>query len=161
MLMAEKCCQDEEWKQCDKNYYVSTCGRVFSSHSNVILRPRNRGGYFSVAICNNGKRKDSKIHHLVSDAFIPNHEGKEMVDHIDRCCFNNHVYNLRRSTRFENTRNNSKFGSGVFKKYRKWVCRFNRDGNGTRTWKSFDTLIDCVSYRIASEIVYYGEYKSD
>lgn len=45
------------------------------------------------------------IHRLVAEHFIPNPDDKEWVDHIDRDTHNNHMDNLRWSTRAENLYN--------------------------------------------------------
>ena len=52
-----------------------------------------------------GKRKSAKIHRLVAEAFIPNPENKECVDHIDKVRNNNNVNNLRWATKSENCMN--------------------------------------------------------
>lgn len=47
-------------------------------------------------------RKSFLVHRLVAQHFLENPEGKPVVDHKDRNCFNNHVENLRWATHREN-----------------------------------------------------------
>jgi len=58
-------------------------------------------GYMRVQI----KGRQYRVHRLVAEAFIPNHENRTEVDHIDRNPANNRVDNLRWATRSENNRN--------------------------------------------------------
>lgn len=49
--------------------------------------------------------KNFYVHRLVAEVFIPNPEGKPIVDHIDRNPHNNSVTNLRWATISENRLN--------------------------------------------------------
>lgn len=59
-------------------------------------------GYYDVALCKNGKMKTFLVHRLVAQAFIPNPENKEFVNHKDGNKKNNCVDNLEWCTRAEN-----------------------------------------------------------
>lgn len=61
-------------------------------------------GYLKITLFKNGKGKTREIQRLVAEAFIPNPEGKEQVNHIDGNKKNNHVENLEWTTPLENTR---------------------------------------------------------
>ena len=50
-------------------------------------------------------RKQHMVHRLIAEAFIPNPENKEQVDHINRVRHDNRVENLRWTTRKENNEN--------------------------------------------------------
>lgn len=60
-----------------------------------------RDGYIQVHLDGEGER----LHRLVAQAFIPNPEGKDIVDHKDGNRANNCVSNLRWVTAQENARN--------------------------------------------------------
>lgn len=103
--------ENEIWKPI-KNYEglyeISSCGRVRSLRRRApfILKQTNNGyGYLVVSLQKNGVNKVVKIHRLVADAFIPNPDGLETVDHLDRDRTNNCVENLRWSTYQEQTQN--------------------------------------------------------
>ena len=87
-------------------YFVSNRGRVLSLTRNTphILKPficgntGNNNGYEYVSICG----KDRKINRLVALAFLPNPDGKPLVDHIDEDKHNNNLSNLQWLTQSEN-----------------------------------------------------------
>lgn len=105
-------------------YEVSNTGKVRSLDREIIqtrngisfvyhkkgktLSPNKVGnGYLSVRLrcdCCGGQRKDEKrlIHRLVAEAFIPNPDGLETVNHKDENKTNNTVENLEWMTLHEN-----------------------------------------------------------
>ena len=92
------------------DYLVYEDGLVFSKKSNKFLKPqKNKGGYYLVCLCKNGKPKSFKIHRLVGLHYLPLVEGKDYIDHIDGNKMNNHVNNLRWTTKIENNNNYKKF----------------------------------------------------
>ena len=96
----------EFWKTVKdyEDYSVSSFGRVYSNKTDKILKPgKNTDGYYHVKLSKNGKVKNHKINRLVAIAFLPNHDNKPIVDHIDReQITNNNITNLRWSTNSEN-----------------------------------------------------------
>ena len=72
--------------------------RIKSTHKGV-------GGYSVVMLRKDGKKVNYLAHRLVADAFIPNPENKQYVDHIDGSRDNNNVNNLRWVTAAENNAN--------------------------------------------------------
>lgn len=67
------------------------------------LKPRdNKRGYQTVNICIDNKKKNQYIHRLVAEAFIPNPENKQEVNHKNWIKTDNRVENLEWSTRSEN-----------------------------------------------------------
>ena len=97
-------------------YEVSSLGRVKSLKRKVenngglqmrretILRASGKT-HLGVTLCKNGKTKRLSVHRLVAEAFVPNPEGKPVVDHIDTNPKNNSVDNLRWVTTQENCMN--------------------------------------------------------
>lgn len=59
-------------------------------------------GYHRVVLCVNNCSKHMYVHRLVADAFIPNPENKETVNHKDGDKTNNAVDNLEWATQGEN-----------------------------------------------------------
>lgn len=94
----------EEWKDIKDfpNYAVSTEGRVKDTKRNIFKYQRDNEGYREVELYKNGKRYRKRVHRLVAEAFIPNPENKEDVNHIDGCKCNNCLKNLEWATRSEN-----------------------------------------------------------
>lgn len=109
----------EEWRPIEgfPNYEVSNFGRVrslsrfVSSHNSKKLFERKGRilkilnipkRYSQVSFKINGKQFTRTVHRLVAQAFIPNPENKEEVNHIDFNKHNNHVSNLEWVTYDEN-----------------------------------------------------------
>lgn len=107
----------EQWRELDEHYYVSNFGRVksFWHKKSRILRPVcDKNGYLYVNLSVGGKGKNSKIHRLVAETFIPNPENKREVNHIDGHPLNNHMSNLEWATHSENMRH--AFDTGLSKR---------------------------------------------
>lgn len=108
----------EVWKDIEGYeglYQVSNMGRVKSLEryvnfknymkrvsERILVVSENRGGYLQVNLCKDGKAKGMRIHRIVAETFIPNHEGKRTVNHIDGNKKNNAVDNLEWATHKEN-----------------------------------------------------------
>lgn len=84
--------------------YVENNGGM-QHRSERILKPNLTGRYSSVVLCKGGKIYPYLIHRLVAETFIPNPQGKPVVDHIDTITRNNVVSNLRWVTISENCMN--------------------------------------------------------
>ena len=90
----------EHWKEIagyEGLYEVSDLGRVKSLKygKERILKPqKNTRGYLKVALCKDGKVEQPKIHRLVAEAFIPNPNNLETINHKDEVKTNNTVGNL-------------------------------------------------------------------
>jgi len=100
----------EEWKWIDGyegEYKISNKGNIKSfkkCKDGKILKPKRDGKnkYLMICLSNNGKQKYCLIHRLVAQAFIPNYDNKEEVNHIDGNKKNNTVENLEWVTHIEN-----------------------------------------------------------
>ena len=78
-------------------YEVSDLGRVKSLKygKERILKPGgDTHGYLRVSLCKDGQKTPSLVHRLVSEAFIPNPNNLETVNHKDEVKTNNTVSNL-------------------------------------------------------------------
>lgn len=112
----------EEWRPVRgyKGYYeVSSLGRVrslprktrFGARTLVtkerILRPVASHGYLYVVLSKKNKHRQTAVHRLVADAFIPNYDNLPSVNHKDEDKSNNRVSNLEWCTpRYNNLYSN-------------------------------------------------------
>ena len=112
--------ENEIWKDIkgfEGIYQISNQGRVRSLDRVVIFKNGasrkykgqilskmiSKYGYERVDLRMNGKHKIYSVHRLVAEAFIPNPEGKETVNHKDENKQNNCVDNLEWMTIKENS----------------------------------------------------------
>jgi hypothetical protein len=84
-------------------YFVDHMGNVFSRHYKYRAfrqhkKEKTESGYYRASINN----KDIYVHKLVAQAFIPNPENKQFVNHKDSNKNNNHYTNLEWCTNSEN-----------------------------------------------------------
>lgn len=129
-----------------KGYHVAENGDVYSFWHRVygiIERPIklvqhiDKKGYCSVWLggLTIKKRKLIKVHRLVANAYIPNPDNKQQVNHKDGNKENNSVDNLEWATQDENMSHAVKMG--YFK--------------GSRPGKYRKTVIDGIEYESRSE----------
>ena len=79
----------------EKYYLIYDDGRVWSIRSNKFLKPKVEWtGYLSVDLCVNKQKTRIKIHRLVAEAFIPNPNNLQYVNHKDKNKQNNKANNL-------------------------------------------------------------------
>ena len=88
------------------NYDVTTCGKVWSRHSNKFLKgsisPNHHDKYEKVMLCNNGFKRFITVHRLVALCYLDKNPHKKYVNHIDGNIYNNHLSNLEWVTALEN-----------------------------------------------------------
>ena len=88
------------------NYLIYPDGRVWTRYQRKFRKPaRQKLGYDTIILTDNGKRKTYLIHRLVAIHYIPNPDNCLEVDHIDRVRSNNDISNLRWVTHTENQQN--------------------------------------------------------
>ena len=101
----------ENWKEIagyEGIYEVSDQGRIKSlgnnkSRKEKILKPQKEcSGYLQIGLYKDGHVKMLKVHRLVAEAFIPNPQGLETVNHKDEDKTNNTVSNLEWMSRKDN-----------------------------------------------------------
>ena len=83
-------------------YMVSNQGRVKSIRGNRVLKKRlTYDGYVKVTLTVDYKAVDKRVHRLVAEAFVPNPNKLETVNHIDGNKENNDARNLEWCDRHE------------------------------------------------------------
>lgn len=96
-------------------YEVSNLGRVRSlprkTSKGGIKKPTETiWGYLICQLSKSGQVKHRSVHRLVAEAFIPNPENKQTVNHIDCNRKNNRADNLEWTTQSENVRHSVRLG---------------------------------------------------
>ena len=104
-------------------YEVSENGEVRNVKTQKVLSPRNSTSYSMLALFNNGKRKDLKVHRLVAKSFLPNPQNKPQVNHKDGNKLNNHFENLEWCTNSENQKHAYKTGLRKVTDYQKEIVK--------------------------------------
>lgn len=157
----------EIWKDIEGfegKYQVSNTGYVKSLDFNhtgkekILKNKVNRQGYEYVTLYKNGKQYYPAIHRLVAEAFIPNPNELEQVNHIDGNKKNNVAENLEWCTNLENMqhaiRNDLVRNKGKDNKRSKKVAQIN---NRDEIINIFDSLGEAsryldVGYRVTGKI---------
>lgn len=118
----------ETWKDVEGYegfYQVSDAGRVRSldryvpgkngakqlKRGKVLRATKGAAGYLHCTLYRDGDSETKNIHRLVAEAFIPNGEGHQCINHKDGIKTNNAVDNLEWCTHKQNTRH--AWGTGL------------------------------------------------
>jgi len=126
-----------KWFHDNKNYEISSYGRIYSHKCGRLLKPyHHNGGYTKIKIGSKGDSKNYSIHRLVAIAFIrppPKFLKKPIVHHKDRNRSNNHVSNLQWISSSENAIEAYRAQSQS-KRYRP-VSQYTKRGEKIRTFE--------------------------
>lgn len=98
---------EEIWKKIEsfENYEVSNIGNV-RNKTKLMKGYCEPHGYISFKLRKESKYYKKYLHTLIANAFIPNIENKQFVDHINRDRKDNRLENLRWVSPTENNLNN-------------------------------------------------------
>jgi hypothetical protein len=89
------------WMPIDDHYEVSRAGDVRRRRDGSALKQwKNDQGYKLVRL--NFPRRLERVHRLVASAFLPNHDGKPFVNHLNNDRADNRAENLEWCTQREN-----------------------------------------------------------
>jgi len=123
-------------------------GNIISK--DIILKQRkDKDGYLMLGLNKNSKFYTVKVHRLVAQEFIPNHENKPNVNHKNGIKNDNRVENLEWCTESENSihcyrvlkRKGSNLGRlGVKNKNSKKVNQYSLDGVFIKKWDSVSDI---------------------
>ena len=104
----------EEWKAINgfENYFVSNEGRVYNSITDrfIGIKSSDLYKYKRVKLSKDGKVMFADVHRLVAEAFIPNKNKFEVVNHINGITTDNRVENLEWCSRSENQKHAYRIG---------------------------------------------------
>ena len=105
------------------DYFIDENGDVFSKsyhpiqNKNCELKKlkisKHKSGYLYVVLFKNGKRYFKKLHKIIAETFIPNHENHPFVRHLDDNKLNNSLENLAWGTHQDNMDDRKKNGNNV------------------------------------------------
>jgi hypothetical protein len=87
----------EEWKDIEGYeglYQISNEGKIKNSKGKILKCGKDKDDYLQVGLYKDGKRVWKKLHRLVAEAFIPNPNNYEQVNHKDEDKANNCLDNL-------------------------------------------------------------------
>lgn len=138
----------EHWKPINGYeglYEVSDLGNVRSLNlgnrgftRNLYLKP-HKDGYRQVELFRNGQKRMLTVHRLVAQAFLPNPNGYDQVNHIDFDRSNNDVSNLEWCDASYNALHswkNPKRKRRISKNGNERICQYDRNLTLIREWES-------------------------
>ena len=97
----------------EEYYYISKYGDIYSIRTGKYLKfKKSHNGYHSAQLNVNGKAKEIRINRAVAEAWIPNPNNYEFVNHIDFNIENNYYKNLEWCTHKQNMKHS--WDSGRF-----------------------------------------------
>lgn len=144
---------------------VETVGKLIRIRKERILKPCvNSKGYLQVGLCKNGKITNKLIHRLVAEAFIPNTDNLQQVNHKGENKQNNCVWQLEWCTNKYNsnygTRNERIRKRNTNGKLSKPVSQYTLDGNYIKEFSSTMEVQRQLGYAQANiSLCCNGKYK--
>ena len=167
-------------KGAEGNYKVSNKGNVMSMHYGktgvprlLSLKPNRNGKYKTVDLrFNNGEKKTLLVHRLVAEAFIPNPDNLEQVNHKDEDGNNNNVENLEWCTRSYNCSYGHRTDNIKTSNSRK-IKQYTLDGKFLKEWNSateagkaikgkyISSIMHCCKCRLKSACGYIWKYSEN
>jgi len=85
-------------------------GRIVQLTGCHIIPTVDKHGYYNWSPCKNNKRKKTRVHMTVAEAFLGDNPLMLDINHIDGCKSNNSASNLEYCTRSNNIRHSFKLG---------------------------------------------------
>lgn len=101
----EGCYQVSNWgriRSLSRMVHPKTGAKPYKVNGRILKDHRSTGGYRMIGFRENGKLVQYRVHRLVAQAFIPNPENKETVNHLDEVVTHNWDNNLEWATQAEN-----------------------------------------------------------
>ncbi len=118
-MKKDVCGMNPRTVQLFNGYSISENGEITSRFCRVVKHQVSNAGYVRVELYNKGKGRKYSLHRLLAQAFIPNPEGKPVINHKDGNKLNNALDNLEWATRRENQLH--AYQNGLQKPFRKSV----------------------------------------
>lgn len=153
--MSEK----EYWKDIsgyENLYQVSNLGKIRSIKNGKIkmrslarYSPSNTTTYYKITLCKDGKRETKWVHRIVAEAFIPNPDKLEEVNHKDENGLNNSIDNLEWCTHKYNNNYGTK-NRRTSDKLSKAVEQYDLKGRYIRTFKSAKEACEYLNVDISN-----------
>lgn len=141
--------KEEIWKDIKgyEGYYkASNLGRIKNSKGKILKQYKNHKGYLILQLSKDGKSKTFIVHRLIAQAFIPNEENKEQVNHINCNKEDNNIENLEWVTNTENKKHARMHGlckssiKGGKNLRAKKVNQYDLYGNLVKQWNCINDI---------------------
>ena len=163
----------EKWKIIkgyNNIYRVSNLGRVQSKknkNGKIITKTwrdlsiNKRGAYLFVVLYKDKKRNQLSVHRLVAEAFIPNPEKKEQVNHKNGNKHDNRAMNLEWATQSENMRHSIHIlHPDIIDKRKRKIVQLGKDGTIIKIWSSALDAANALNLTRANIVSCCRNYKN-
>lgn len=153
----------EEVKGYEGMYAITTLGRVWSYRKKKWLSPwADIYGYSRITFRKDSFEKDMRVHKLVGEAFLDNHDNKPQINHINGKKWDNKLKNLEYCTAKENMQHAHKMGltssCKLSKSDREMICQFHLtfDIGLSKLAKMFDVSPTTIHYTLKTHTPFEG-----